>query len=190
MQTTNRYNTALRRIAASFIDGLCFLPFSFLDYFIFNILSLTKSSFALFIWITIQAIIYYGYSVWFHANFGQTLGKMALSIKVIDANEKRKINLKQALMRDSPYLIVGLSAYITATYQIFFTKTDEQTIIENIDSFGNSILFYWTIAELITMFLNKKKKSHSRYACTYRCSIRRGNSRLLIIHYLLLYICR
>lgn len=159
MESTIRYRTSLNRIAAAFIDGLCFLPFTFLDYFIFNILSLTKSPLALFVWITLQTIVYYGYSVWFHYNFGQTLGKMAMHIKVIDVSEEKGISLQQALLRDSPYLIVGLTGYCTAVYQIFFTKLQEQNIIENMDNFGSPVLLYWTIAELTTMFFNRKKRA-------------------------------
>ena len=67
---------------------------------------------------------------YFHGKFGQTIGKMALKIKVMDISETRTINFKQALRRESiplfltmisiPHTIIQI---INGTYHMLKPET-------------------------------------------------------------------
>jgi uncharacterized RDD family membrane protein YckC len=155
-----KYRTTLARITAAVIDYLVLVPIVLLDVFI---TFYEPGKTLTFTWLTISTAVQLGYSVWFHYNFGQTLGKAAMSIKVVDHVSENKITFKQAIIRDIVPLLVGFYCYIFYSYSIF-TGTKhwmaENAIRENhLTIAGYDVLVLWAILELLSMFFTRKNRA-------------------------------
>ena len=96
-----KYNTFWPRFCAGFIDGFVFLPLGFVDGYL---ASPERGPFILIAWGIVSYSIYWLYSVLLHARYGQTLGKMANNIIVLDISEERKPTFRQAFIRDIGYI--------------------------------------------------------------------------------------
>jgi uncharacterized RDD family membrane protein YckC len=137
------YSTGLKRIWAAVVDYIVFMPLLLIERSVNSI--------------SIQVVVEWtftflpiAYSIFCHYKFGQTIGKWANGVKVIDVTEKHTLSLKQAFARD----IVPLAALlITALIEI--VSSSEYMDLEHVDIF----IFFWAIAELVTMFLNKKRRA-------------------------------
>ncbi len=148
----SKYQTGWARFWAAFIDGLVFLPLGFIeDYFLLP----TENKLGMISWIIFTALLSYAYSVLLHAKYGQTLGKMALKVKIIDQSETKSITFRQAFMRDS----VGMAISLVAVIFLFFQFADVKLIEKNYDEFLMPWFFSWIIIELVTMLFNQKRRA-------------------------------
>lgn len=155
-----KYNTFWDRFWAGIIDGLLFLPLSYIDKFLFTAVS---SHLILGIWSTFSSSAFIIYNVSMLAWRGQTIGKKICRVKVFDISGG-KMDLKQAILRDLP-------AVINTLIYILFS-------INNIDIFrqvhmGNPVpnllpswfwiislfSFVWFLLEFITMLTNSKRRA-------------------------------
>jgi uncharacterized RDD family membrane protein YckC len=97
-----------------------------------------------------------------HGRYGQTLGKMVCKIKVVDKSETKSITYRQAALRDSVMIVVGLIFSITMLPVVLQGK-DPYQMKEAKDVLNillwSSISTLWFIAELITMLTNKKRRA-------------------------------
>ena len=106
----HKYNTFWPRVGAAIVDGLVFLPISLFDEWVWSI-SESIPIVLLFIWFIIGRFIFITYSVLMHGYFGQTLGKMAAKVKVVDISEN-KLTMRQAVLRDIvPIILVVISIF-------------------------------------------------------------------------------
>src|SRR5690606_6773053 len=96
-------------------DGLVLLPVSIADTLL---ASRELGLFTLIVWSTISYSAYWLYSVLLHARYGQTLGKMALGVKVLDTSEERIPTLRQALIRDSIYIALNTFSLLYLIYLV------------------------------------------------------------------------
>jgi len=94
----DKYDTFLKRIGAAVIDGIIFIPFSFLESVPGNSI-LAFFSFQLF-----HLAVWSLYTVGLHARFGQTLGKYVFEVKLYDVNEKSTLSAKKAFLRESIWI--------------------------------------------------------------------------------------
>jgi uncharacterized RDD family membrane protein YckC len=156
MMIEHKYNTFWPRVGAGIVDGLVFLPISLFDKWIWSI-SQTIPIIFLFIWFIISSFAYLTYSVLMHGYFGQTLGKMAAKVKVLDISEN-KLTMRQAVLRD---IVPIISVVIT----IFFVIP---VVLQRVNPFVQltwtmfilgSLNFGWYFAEVITMLVNKKRRA-------------------------------
>ena len=83
------------------------------------------------------------YSIWMHGKFGQTLGKMAMKVKVFDVAEQHGISMKQAFYRDMVPVIILALMYL---YIYLFLDVNNENFIANIDL--QSILVIWILGTL------------------------------------------
>jgi uncharacterized RDD family membrane protein YckC len=91
-----KYSTFSPRFCAGFVDGLIFMPLGWIYTFTFShstsiplrILASVINSSAMLV-----------YQIWMHGKRGQTLGKMACKVIVLDVSE-RPLTMKQAVLRD------------------------------------------------------------------------------------------
>ncbi len=131
-----KYQTFTPRLFALIIDALIFLPLSFLDNLIKEA-NLLPAIFAL--WLLVSSAAHPLYSILMHGIYGQTLGKMAMKVKVVDAFEK-PITFHHAVLRELPYLSFNFSL-------IFFTMQQTPDVPRLLDfiphSAGDIILFLW-----------------------------------------------
>src|SRR2546423_5924843 len=104
-----------RRLGALLVDVLVWLPISYTAAWL--------TSFSKGFAVSAESVNYIGllcYQVYFHARWGQSLGKMAARIRVIKLNGKR-IGLKEAVIRSSVDLIwtvFSLAAWTVAVLTI------------------------------------------------------------------------
>lgn len=151
-----KYKTFWRRFWAGVIDGFVLLPLSFLDSWVCA--SITAKG-VLAIWFVLFSFSYLAYSVLMHGKFGQTVGKMATGVKVLDFSES-KLSMFQALLRDSVAIVftaIGIAFYLP-------------TVLKGVNPYAAQELSLWTtvlsctwsiwfLAELVTMLTNKKRRA-------------------------------
>jgi len=149
------YQTFFRRFWAGVIDGLVFLPVFAVSWVV---LFDTDQPILQVSWYVIASLAFPAYSIFFHGRFGQTLGKMATRVKVLDASGA-KLTFKQAFLRDSPYLVlVVVDLIITLPYIAsgislgIQSQTALQMVIDNA-----SQLWFW--AEVLTMLTNNRRRA-------------------------------
>ncbi|WP_133273491.1 RDD family protein [Hymenobacter radiodurans] len=136
-QPYNNYRVGFRRVIAALFDGaVVATPLLAISA---NTGITEEDSVALFVASHIIPIVY---SVLMHYKYGQTLGKMAVGIKVIDVSETRGISLKQAILRDSAWIVL----------QTFSLLSIGGSITQSASSL-------WALTEIITMFTNSKRRA-------------------------------
>src|SRR5450432_2870235 len=106
MPIQHRYRTFWPRFWAGWIDSLVFIPLSGADWLVQQT---TSAPAVLALWFVLYTLSFDIYSVALHAKYGQTLGKMAMGVKVLSLSET-KLSLRQALLRDIvPILLSSVS---------------------------------------------------------------------------------
>lgn len=152
-----KYKTFWRRFWAGFVDGLVFLPISWLDGFLFDP---QRDLGVLVVWAIISYSAYWLYSVLLHARYGQTLGKMVAKVQVLDLSEERIPTLKQAFVREAGYIILNTLSLIWFIYLVVTRRyTDTSQLIN-----GPALLLAfaslgWYLLEIITITTNQKRRA-------------------------------
>ena len=100
------------------------------------------------------------YSVVLHGLYGQTLGKMALDVKVVDVKNEGSISFKQALLRDCVPIIVLILMLFTTFFIPEVAAEDElpQWVIYSMFGFSFALIG-WHLLEIITMLFNEKRRA-------------------------------
>lgn len=153
----HRYSTFGARFIAGFLDGLVFVPLLVLAGFIDS----PDDGVALFlVWSAISYSSYWLYSVLFHWRTGQTLGKRALKINVLDVSESRIPTLPQAILRDIGY--IALNTFALA-YLVFLVLSDQYSDVAMVRSIPARIANWagwcWFLLEIATMLTNEKRRA-------------------------------
>ncbi len=99
------------------------------------------------------------YSVALHTLYGQTFGKMALDVKVVDHLSEKGISFKQAFLRDCVPVVMLILLLIAS----IFVPVDQAAeapnwLIYAMMAFGVSY-FLWHLLEIITMLFNDKNRA-------------------------------
>ena len=156
-----RYQTIGPRFLALLIDSLLAIPFSILIMALSGFTGSSKVSFILTVALTAAPVIYI---ILMHAYFGQTLGKMAMKVKVLDISE-RPITFAQAVIRSLPQL---LPVFITASMliQTMFEQMEPRPSNEfttetfsTLLAIANFLYLFWTIGDIISALLTEKKRA-------------------------------
>jgi uncharacterized RDD family membrane protein YckC len=153
-----KYHTAGQRIFAGFVDGLLFMPLSWVDSWMSGS---NRSAGLLIAWMLISYPAYWLYSVLMHGFYGQTLGKMALKVKVLDASGEGSISMKQAFWRDSIYVGTNTVALVISIYYVLSSRF----LNANPDWISPAAVILWLatmlwfVAEILTCLTNKKRRA-------------------------------
>jgi uncharacterized RDD family membrane protein YckC len=155
-----RYQTFWPRFWSGWIDTLVFIPLWVVSYFIWKNHQHLSVYLVLF-WYAINSFSYLIYSVLMHGKFGQTLGKMATSVKVCDISENQ-LSMSQAIRRD--IIPLGLAAIDIVIYA--------PKILSGVDIWDASAMNYdayfgfmefaslgWFMTEIITMLFSQKRRA-------------------------------
>ena len=155
----NRYKTFWRRFWALIVDGIVAgVPLALLAYLLQKVIRPEPSIQDYFD----QGINLIGlaYSIVLHAKFGQTVGKMATGVKVLDKSEQANITWGQAVMRD----IVPVVFFVASlAFLISFGMLTEGEEISGVAAF--MLYAYaiaavvWPVAEVVTMLFNRKRRA-------------------------------
>jgi uncharacterized RDD family membrane protein YckC len=154
-----KYHTAWRRVLASFIDAMVFIPLYIAEAFLAD----PESKIQNVTWVIILELLGFVYSIYFHSKYGQTIGKMLAGITVMDLNEEKIVSLKQAILRDSIWIGISLIAFIYLVGISLFNNGDayEQYMLYD-DLYGN-LSIIWVLVELLSMLTNSKRRAVHDY---------------------------
>jgi uncharacterized RDD family membrane protein YckC len=152
-----RYRTFWPRFWAGWIDGLIFFPLWGVDWLVQKG---TNAPSVLALWFVLYTLSFDIYSVVLHARYGQTLGKMAMGVKVLSLSET-KLSLRQALLRDIVPILFSCASIFAALPRVLqgldpYNEKVELTWIDEISLYGSLI---WFAAELVTMLTNPKRRA-------------------------------
>ncbi|MFT6783910.1 MAG: putative RDD family membrane protein YckC [Saprospiraceae bacterium] len=153
-----RYQTFWPRFIAAVIDGFVMWPVGF----ILNYLTDSNIGIIVIIGNLLNNISPYIYSILLHSRNGQTLGKMAMKVRVVDVNTEENIDLRQAFLRDCVPITLMIVLF---TYSfILLSGRDDFNI--SIDFVTLAPIFFigllsstWTLLEIFSMLLNEKSRA-------------------------------
>lgn len=152
----HKYSTFRLRFSAGVVDGLIFMPlgwiysfmFSHFDSVLLRILACMVNSSAFLV-----------YSIWMHGKYGQTLGKMAYKVVVLDVSEQ-PLRMRQAVLRDIfgvVLLPIGLVSDIARIVRgIDISVPANLTTLDLIIAYS---ALSWFLIEIVTMFTNDKRRA-------------------------------
>jgi len=156
------------RFFASIVDGLAMIPFILLN--IYNMMEMKSIALELLI---LAAMIVY--KPLMERIYGATLGKMALSVKVVNERFK-EIDTAQAIKRFTPW-IIGHIVSVTSIIMLYssqsFEMMDDWMRIAELQAsqLPMGIYHLGTIATLVSglaIFTNEQKQClHDKFAKTY-----------------------
>jgi uncharacterized RDD family membrane protein YckC len=155
----NRYNTFLERFAAGIVDGLVFLPLT-LGYTFIQ--SHTNTAMHI-IWLIICALARPLYTICMHGKYGQTLGKMATGVVLVNASETRTAKYEEAFWREVPVLIMLIFFIIL---QVYYTLTPANSVSTTFFALYNFLSYsqlIWFLIEIVTMMLNSRRRALHDY---------------------------
>ncbi len=159
----DKYKTFWRRFWAGFVDSLVFLPIQITDNIIWKC-SAKISSEVLALWFIFTFFAWWIYSIYFHGRYGQTLGKMALGVKVIDASESKPLSYLQAFRRDMVpiFLVVLFLPYdLIQIFNRTFCLMNPEGGLDTCLIIGVWMNGIWFFLEIVTMlFSNKRRALH------------------------------
>ena len=158
-----KYQTFWPRFWAGAVDGIVFYPLSLVNRLTFRE---GVPLWARAAWYVIASLSFIAYVVIMHARFGQTLGKMATGVRVLDLSEA-KLLPRQAFMREVVPLALVLVALPSRLRLVLAGRNLYKP--ESIQGLGARFWiafwlvlaanFGWFVAELITMLTNVKRRA-------------------------------
>jgi uncharacterized RDD family membrane protein YckC len=159
----NEFRTFWRRVWAGAIDGAVFGPLFLINAWVWT--SFKEHPVLLLLWFILSSIAIHIYDIVFHGLFGQTLGKMAVNVKVINVTGD-KLTMPQAFRRDMvPLFFFALSLAFDGPkilHGIYpqnpaFVKFDFIFFLTLFSGMG------WFFAEVVTMLTNKRRRAIHDY---------------------------
>jgi uncharacterized RDD family membrane protein YckC len=104
------------------------------------------------------------YTIFMHATFGQTVGKMVTGVRVLDARTEQRISYRQAVMRDGLPCLLGLGALYDLVADILAGRADRfgTPISADLSTLATVDLILqlgWLFVELATMLTNSKRRA-------------------------------
>ena len=149
----DKYKTFFPRLVALLIDSFIMLPIAILDDW-FRQAEFPPLFF--YIWIPLSSLVLPVYLIAMHAKFGQTLGKMAMNVKVLNVSEE-PITLNQAILRESPQLIFNLAAiYLNIR---FLGENPESEALKIPYGVLGAIIGIWGLTDILIFALNEKRRA-------------------------------
>jgi uncharacterized RDD family membrane protein YckC len=152
-----KYHTFWPRFWAGVIDSIIFLPITWLDTY----LGSPERHIAILIgWVVIGNFISLFYPVYFHAHYGQTIGKMAVGVKVLDVSEERLPTRYQAVFREIGLIVLSLMSVVYTIYLILNNMNKQQVVDlrwpELLITFS---MLGWFLLEIFSMLSNPKHRA-------------------------------
>jgi uncharacterized RDD family membrane protein YckC len=104
------------------------------------------------------SLVVNSYNVLMHWRFGQTLGKMAVGVRVVNLVDEGQITLSQAVLRDMPNIAFSvLSSF--AIFYLLFTGVDAEAEAYNLaityPNIGATVFFFMNVAVCISHPLHR-----------------------------------
>ena len=150
-----KYSTFWLRFAAGLLDGLIMMPVGWICG------ALMHSP-----WLPIRMVsgvvnetFPLVYSIWMHGKYGQTLGKMACGVIVLDISEQ-PLTMKQAFLRDIfgvAFLLIGwIIEFHDSIYGPALSQSEPISVTLMVVGYSALGLFG---VEVLTMLTNRKRRA-------------------------------
>lgn len=149
-----KYQTFFPRFVALLIDSFIMVPLFVFDQW-FREAQFPHLFF--YFWIPLSSLVFPVYSITMNAKFGQTLGKMWMKVKVLDASEEKEITFRQAFLRDTPQLIFNTAAIIIGIIALPY----DENAPEMMYAFGifNAVAGIWGLADIVVFLFNDRRRA-------------------------------
>ena len=161
-----KYKTFAPRFWTGSIDGCVLWPIAFGTSIL---LTIRFSATITALLVIIQNLTWLIYTVYMHAKYGQTFGKMVCKVKVVDFKTEQTITVRQAILREAIPLVlnsilVGYQAFGILTSRITYEASFTGQLSHDKVFWTLSIVpLIWFIIEIFTMLSNKKRRALHDY---------------------------
>ena len=152
----DKYQTIGSRFGALIIDSLVLIPISIAS----QLLAVFFSNNQNFIYATqfFTTFLTTAYYVIMHARNGQTLGKLACKVKVVNLEEE-DITLQQSIIRSLPQIIQLLMlALVPAIMKSPDNQINQFFLLYGVGFYG-VFLIVWSLADIIVAFSSEKHRA-------------------------------
>lgn len=158
-RNSQRYQTFFPRFIASIIDSIVLWPIGFLLEYLMQIDIL----FLVLFLTLLNKLMPFMYSIFCHGKYGQTVGKYAMNVIVIDAGEQKGIDFRQAILRDAVPVALMVILFAFSIVLMDYEQSHED-FMSNIDVLLpmiiiSSLSFLWSILEILSMLTNEKSRA-------------------------------
>ncbi len=156
-----KYRTFWRRFWAGVVDGIVLLPIALLANWIWAHHAALPRALLAVVHVG-TSVMYYAYSIYFLGRFGQTLGKMAMNLRVLDLSEQRHVTYLQAIRRDIVPLAITAILLPNELYQIMdgrFSLQHPATVPDTASIVSGSVAVVWFVIEVTTMMFSSKRRA-------------------------------
>ena len=153
----DRYSTFWPRFLAALVDGVLFAFIIHIECLIFGVEYSREDS-------LIQALNGIQLSIYFiimHGVYGQTLGKMAVGVEVLNYKDEGRIHISQAFKRESVNLALNsfwAILIVATTIEMDMYSTISQPLVFSAILFG-ILSILWALSEFVTMLFNNKRRA-------------------------------
>jgi uncharacterized RDD family membrane protein YckC len=167
-ESINQFAGFWIRVGASLIDACVYLPLVGLN--MYNLYEIKSLPLQLLI-ILILAI----YKPFMEFRYGATLGKMAVKIKVVNANFQ-PLTLSQAIVRYSPWLLSQIISFISTVLLYLSPSFHEVSTMAEVGALQNEVFspfiattasFLVLVSCIIVAFDSRKQGLHDMLANTF-----------------------
>ena len=113
------------------------------------------------VWYLTSSFAFIAYVVWMHGRYGQTLGKMATHVRVLDVSESR-LSGKQAFMREIVPIVLTAIVVVHDLPSVLSGADPNRPAVPRLPVFywiAFAASFGWFAAELLTMLTNSKRRA-------------------------------
>ena len=169
-----RYGTFWQRVAATLIDALVLLPYTVAVEWISGFSREVAMSLLL-----PTAMLDIGYATYFHARFGQTVGKRVMGIQVVRLDGKA-IGWREAWLRSAVAALilmiqitaswVALSRIVEGTYEDLGWLQRGTLLSQHAPAWSSWIdgvsLAWWWVAVVVMLFSRERRSLHDFIAGT------------------------
>lgn len=151
-----RYDTFGARFGAGIIDGFLFSPLIAVDLLVFQE---GRPVALIAAWAVVSFLSFSVYSVFMHARFGQTIGKMITRVKVMELSERSVPGLRRALLRE--YIYILMMVFWLCWFLVFLFRDGIEKAYWNSDlnAAVDFIAVAWLGLELVTMLTNNRRRA-------------------------------
>jgi uncharacterized RDD family membrane protein YckC len=152
-----RYQTIEKRIGAALIDALVFAPVIALSFWVNS--ADTAPIWVHYLFLIGSSAIGLGYNALLHWRYGQTLGKMVVKVKVVDAASERPITFFQAFIRDIAY---ALSSVVDISIVIILVSSGHPRLsdtVVNAQEYALVPLFVWMALDSLVFLKTRKHRA-------------------------------
>jgi uncharacterized RDD family membrane protein YckC len=152
-----KYRTLWWRFCALILDIILLLPLVIIAEAVKSAGFSSEVRPVLFLIINLVQTTYF---IVMHGVYGQTVGKMLMKIKVLDASES-PIKFRQAVIRDLPQLLSTVGSFI-----FFYPLSPDEIDPNSPDYWKNPffvLIFIWGIADLLSVLTNDKRRALHDY---------------------------